>query len=92
MPLASERTGRELLEMALTAAKRIATHEQRGLVVIQQQRQVAYLLLGSRATIMHRLFGSPSRAFFRLAVPMELPPIPWPEWARRPLGGGGLSD
>ena len=49
--------------------------------VLQQQSHTACLFLGSQADLMEKLFGSPRAAFFRLAIPMHLPPIPWAAWA-----------
>ena len=38
------------------------------------------LFLGSQADLMATVFGNSRAAFFRCAVPMKLPPIPWSEW------------
>ena len=48
--------------------------------VLQQQSHTACLFLGSQADLMEKLFGSPRAAFFRFAIPMHLPSIPWGAW------------
>jgi hypothetical protein len=48
--------------------------------IIQRQNHVVYLFMGSQADMMGRIFGQPKRAFFRFAVQMQLPEIPWGEW------------
>lgn len=47
---------------------------------IQHQTNTVYLFLGSQMDIMQNLFGNPSQAFFRFAIEVHLPDIPWEEW------------
>jgi len=47
---------------------------------IQHQKHAVYLFMGSQAHLMDRIFSDPERAFFRFAVQMKLPQIPWFEW------------
>ncbi len=47
---------------------------------IQQQRNTVYLFLGSQMDLMQDIFTNPKRAFFRFALQMKLPAIPWDEW------------
>lgn len=49
---------------------------------IQHQQHAVYLFMGSQAHLMNDLFQGPNQAFFRFAIRMELPPIPWVEWER----------
>ncbi len=110
-------TPAEHLEIALTAAERIAKEDGRRMVIlldefqdvlrlggedtlkqmraiIQHQEHVVYLFMGSQADMMGRIFGQPKRAFFRFAVQMRMPEIPWGEWEayiRDRLGRSGHS-
>lgn len=50
---------------------------------IQQQQHAVYLFMGSQAHVMNELFElfqKPSQAFFRFAIQMQLPSIPWVAW------------
>lgn len=47
---------------------------------IQHQQHTAYLFTGSQQHLMTELFAKPDAAFFRFAIPMHLPSIPWPAW------------
>lgn len=61
---------------------------------IQHQRNAVYLFMGSQAHLMDKIFSDPDRAFFRFAIQMQLPKIPWVEWEnyiRDRLGRTGLS-
>lgn len=60
----------------------------------QQQRHAVYLFLGSQTTLMHTIFADRRHAFYRFALPLELPPIPdeaWADYIARRLGEHGLS-
>ena len=48
--------------------------------IIQQQQHAVYLFMGSQAHLMNDLFAKPNEAFFRFAIQMHLPAVPWPEW------------
>ncbi len=50
--------------------------------IIQLQQHTVYVFLGSQAHLMRDLFGNSEEAFFRFAIQMHLPPIPWDEWQR----------
>ena len=46
----------------------------------QRQPHVSYLFLGSRPSLMWALFTTSAAAFYRFAVPAELPTIPAEAW------------
>lgn len=47
---------------------------------IQQQQHTVYLFMGSQTHLMTDLFAKSDAAFFRFAIQMYLPSIPWSEW------------
>ncbi len=49
--------------------------------VIQHQRNVAYIFLGSRKHLMQRMFLDKSRPLYRAGGHYPLPPIPLEDWA-----------
>lgn len=49
--------------------------------VFQTQPDVSHVYLGSKRTLMHRLFNDANEPFWRSARQMELGPIPAPEFA-----------
>lgn len=46
----------------------------------QRHSNVSYLFLGSKAGAMRELFGKGRQAFYRFAVPLDIPPIPTEAW------------
>jgi len=61
--------------------------------IIQRQCHTAHLFLGSRPSVLRALFGRQSRAFFRFADPLTVPPIPreaWRGYAERKLSCRGV--
>lgn len=48
--------------------------------LMQSQRATAYLFLGSRPSLLRSLFAHRQGAFYRFAVPMDIPPVPEDEW------------
>ncbi len=46
----------------------------------QRHAYVSYLFLGSQAGVMRELFGTGRQAFYRFAVPLDVPPVPEAAW------------
>lgn len=46
----------------------------------QRHAYVSYLFLGSQAGVMRELFGRGRQAFYRFAVPLDVPPVPEAAW------------
>ena len=62
--------------------------------VLQQQRHLACLFLGSQPSLLRSLFTNRHAALYRFALPLELPPVPaaaWDQYLTRKLGGDGLA-
>lgn len=76
-----ERIGGDALFRRLRALMQAASH-------------TAYLFLGSRPSLLRALFSQHSAAFYRFALPMEMPPIPeaaWRTYLRRKLASHRLT-
>ncbi len=65
--------------------------------IMQMQKKVSYIFLGSRKHLIQKMFMDPSRPLYRAAEHYPLPAIPEQEWIpfireRFRAGGRGLSE
>ncbi len=62
--------------------------------IIQFQKNIAYIFVGSIKHQMVDIFSSPSSPFFKTAIPIEIEPIPYQEFSRflrKKFGNGKIS-
>lgn len=59
----------------------------------QRHQHVSYLFLGSHTGVLREIFGEGRQAFYRFAVPLDVPSIPkdaWVEYITRKFGNRGI--
>ena len=82
----ARRAGKQLV-LALDEFQAAQRFSRRGVDVLSAmrahmiwQRSVRYIFLGSQAGMLQSIFNRESQPFFRLAAPVDLPPIPPAAW------------